>query len=160
VDDVRCPKCQRLVPRGETVATKNRRALWCKPCYQRAVGDGVKGKRLSSDPLAKGRDYRSRNAILRGLGFATYRDYLASDLWRTVRAAVFKVKGRACYLCGKPATELHHNRYHANDLTGKRLKFINPICRGCHEGIEFQGGEKVTLKKAASTFRKRRRAKP
>lgn len=116
----------------------------------------MKPKRPKKKPI-KGRSYASRNYILKMLGFASYKEYLASDLWKSVRKKVYAAKGKNCYLCGKPATELHHNRYHKNDLIGKKLKYIHPICRGCHEDIEFRAGEKTTLNQAKITFNKRRR---
>lgn len=104
-----------------------------------------------------GHSYEDRNAILKELGFGSYRHYLNSDIWRIVREMVFRVKGRKCFLCGREATQIHHNRYHVNDLIGKRLKYINPVCRDCHEEIEFRDGKKSTLRQAAKSFRQIRR---
>lgn len=100
-----------------------------------------------------GLSYASRNRNLALLGFRSYADYLKSDLWRKIRAKVFLVKGRACWICGEYATQVHHNRYHRNDLLGKRLRFLNPICGKCHETIEFRGDDsKATVKQAGKAF--------
>ncbi len=93
----------------------------------------------------KGNSYVDRNHTLRQLGFASYQEYLESDLWRKVRLQVYVIKGRTCRMClSKPATCVHHNRYHLNDLTGRKLKFLEPLCDDCHKKIEFeQDGEKI-----------------
>ncbi len=131
--------------------------VMCRDCCRCASRIASRAAGEERKLNAKGKDYSSRNATLLRLGFATYKEYLQSDLWKEVRKRVYTTKGSACYLCSKPATELHHNRYHKNDLIGKKLKFINPICRQCHEGIEFQDGRKATLKQAARTFKKIRK---
>ena len=106
----------------------------------------------------KGEDYQSRQIALQDLGFSSYRDYLNSELWLEIRRKVYKAKGNACFLCGLPATELHHNRYHRNDLAGKKIKYINPICRECHTTIEFQkDGSKGTVQQAKKAFHKARK---
>lgn len=74
-----------------------------------------------------------------------------------VREKVFKMKGRRCLLCGKPATQVHHNRYLENDLTGRRVKYLVPMCDGCHLGIEFRGGTKATVVQAKKAFTRKRK---
>ena len=130
----------------------------CEQCCK-SISRQVKAhKRKRPDRLYSGMDYQSRNLVLRELGFASYKDYLQSDLWKELRVKVYAAKGRTCYLCGSPATELHHNRYHLNDLKGRKIRFISPICRKCHEGIEFKDGKKSTVAEAARNFRKRHKA--
>src|SRR6185312_10043229 len=85
---------------------------------------------------------------------ASYKDYLASDLWKEVRSKVYRAKGGLCYLCGAQSDALHHNRYSRADLLGQTIKFINPICDECHKSIEFQDGKKVPLTKAARKFKR------
>lgn len=109
-------------------------------------------------PDNHGTDYASRNATLRRLGYKTYSAYLKSPMWRQIRARVFAEKGRGCYLCGSRATEAHHNRYRESDLTGCTIKHIHPLCRGCHEGIEFKNGEKNELWAARKAYIRRRSA--
>jgi hypothetical protein len=155
-----CTGCQTLKPLDAFDQSKRvpgKLKAMCRTCCRLASRLASANKRRERDENRKGNTYLSRNANLKRLGFATYGDYLASDLWREIRKKVYAAKGSDCYLCGGRATELHHNRYHANDLTGKRLKYINPICRGCHEGIEFRDGEKSTVKQAKRAFRKQRR---
>ena len=104
-----------------------------------------------------GTTYASRNLALKELGFDGYADYLASDLWKSIRVKVYAEFGRQCWACGAPATELHHLRYHRNDLLGKRLKYIKPTCRACHEGVEFRDGKKTTVLQARHAFNRKRR---
>lgn len=121
-----------------------------------------KGKKKARAAIAAMREhtfalYRERNATLHAMGFKSYRVYLASDLWKLVRSRVFRKKGRICSLCPAPATSVHHNRYHRNDLLGKNLKFLNPICNACHEEIEFsRTGRKKPLENVANHFADKR----
>lgn len=156
----RCSDCELEKPIGEFDPTRRdpeKIKGMCRDCCSKERERVLEVNRQQRAIKAVGCDYASRNANLNRLGFDTYPDYLRSDLWRAVRVKVYAAKGRDCYLCGKPATELHHNRYHANDLTGETIRFINPICRQCHESIEFRDGKKVTLHKAAKSFRKKLR---
>lgn len=130
---------------------KKERSLICKKCTAK-MRNGRKAKSING----QGNNYLSRYLWLQTIGFSTYREYLASELWKSIRKRVFKIKGKLCYLCGKTATEVHHNRYHKNDLTGKRLLYLNPICRTCHEEIEFSENKKSTLKQAKRAFKKKR----
>lgn len=154
---MRCLKCEKEQPdTAFGFKPTGERKKWCKPCCR----EGARLTALGESKERAGRDYLSRWINLRALGFKTYKEYLRSDLWKQVRAEVFAAKGRSCYLCGEPATELHHNRYHRNDLTGKKLKHIHPICRGCHEGIEFgPNGGKRELVFAKKNFGKIRNAR-
>lgn len=108
--------------------------------------------------INSGKSYQSRAWFLKKLGFRSYGDYLASDLWKQVRERVFEIKGRECFLCGKPATQAHHSRYHEADLVGRKLKYIHPVCGKCHEEIEFRRGKKATLIQAKKAFNRKRRA--
>lgn len=133
-----------------------RKSKRCKECSK-----VISNKRRSIAKLqkehGKGQDYVSRNKWVQHLGFIDYRDYLHSDLWKSIRDNIFMIKGNKCYLCQDHATELHHNRYYLNDLNGKKIKYINPICRICHEKIEFIDGQKATLKQAKNLFKKNRK---
>ena len=154
-----CKKCGATKDDGEFEIrlTSGQPRKWCRTCQRAAARVTYAANRQQRKLNAKGEDYGSRNANLRRMGFGSYAEYLASDLWREIRRKVFAAKGRACSLCNAPASQLHHNRYHTNDLKGKRLTFISPVCRSCHERIEFQGGRKVGVMDAARAFRKQRR---
>ena len=115
-------------------------------------------KRREKKRLLSGNNYQSRMYALVTLGFKSYQEYLDSDLWKSIRSKVFKVKGDACYYCGLPATEIHHNRYHVRDLTGRKLKYLDPICRSCHKEIEFTEGNKNNVLQARKAGRKKKKA--
>lgn len=85
-----------------------------------------------------GQSYESRNLILRKMGFRSYAEYLKSDLWKRVRASMFKRKDRLCYICSDPAYTGHHNRYRESDLNGETIKHLHPICEKCHDRIELE----------------------
>lgn len=100
--------------------------------------------------------YAKRARALKRIGFASYADYLASDLWKKVREIIFRLKGKICR-CGRPATQLHHQHYAKCDLTGKRTKHIHPICGNCHTDIEFaMDGTKLDLIEVRRLFNARR----
>lgn len=105
--------------------------------------------------MEKGDSYPSRNAVLKALGFRTYDQYLGSALWKRVRKKVFREKGEDCCLCGAWATELHHTRYHEDDLSGKKTEEVHPVCSYCHRQVEFDGYNKRTLAKATAEFERR-----
>lgn len=135
---------------------------WCRPCCAREVERQKQQRMGVTPPNNKGRTYASRDQILRGMGYNSYQEYLKSDLYALIRRKVFAQKGANCRVCSKQATELHHNRYSRKELTGKSVKFINPICRECHEKIEFEKGEggevfKNSLANAHLKYRKLRR---
>ena len=88
------------------------------------------------------RQYRERNRILRALGFNSYSEYLGSEMWAQVKQKVWR-EGAKCVVCAGVATELHHRRYCKCDLEGLVTKHIVPICRDCHQRIEFLGGQKI-----------------
>ncbi len=99
--------------------------------------------------------YAKRAKVLRDLGFTSYQQYLASDLWKRVKSKVFQIKGRSCELCGRPAATVHHNRYCFASMIGRRIKFLIPICHACHEEIEFDGDKKLSLGQARQKCKRR-----
>lgn len=131
---------------------------WCYDCCREAKGRAKDIKAIRREH-GIGKTYESRDYYLQLIGFNSYRDYLASDLWKKVRQKVFAIKGRKCHLCGAEATALHHHRYYLNELLGRRrgLKFIDPICGECHESIEFDGGRKANMKNVRRAFVKKKR---
>lgn len=66
---------------------------------------------------------------------AQYADYLATEHWKTKRAAVLAHYGRKCYLCGVSGEgvqiDVHHNDY--SRLGGEEMSDLIPLCRDCHE---------------------------
>lgn len=85
--------------------------------------------------------YEKRGRLLRELGFDSYKTYLSSPLWHSIRAKVL-VGGVKCYGCPGKANQVHHGRYTRENLSGTSLRYLYPICRDCHERIEFERGKK------------------
>jgi 5-methylcytosine-specific restriction endonuclease McrA len=95
--------------------------------------------------------YNKRNALLQCLGFKTYRDYLQSDVWKRIRRQVLERDQYKCFCCGRPATEVHHQKYSKQELMGTKLDKLVSICRGCHQNGEFfLDGTKTKVKDARS----------
>lgn len=84
---------------------------------------------------------QTRAESLAQLGFSSYREYLDSDLWRSIRASVFRAKGRMCCCCGKRATQIHHTYYSFRTLSGDPASLENsawPVCAKCHKKTHFK----------------------
>lgn len=93
--------------------------------------------------------YVDRNLTLSEMGFASYADYLASDLWQQIRRQVL-MKYPLCYICSQnTATVVHHMTYHKTVLDATRLSGLISLCRDCNHRIEFGAkGHKRSLKQA------------
>ncbi len=145
-----CCKCCNLTD-IYAINRKGNLSRFCQECYDTVVQiarDNSRGGRKRV-----GWNYASRDAILNRMGFMTYKQYLESDMWRSIRARVYDAKGRNCLTCGNPATEVHHRRYHESDLRGLYLTYLMPICRACHEKVEFNGDKKCTVKQAKARYK-------
>jgi cytochrome c553 len=71
------------------------------------------------------------------LGFNSYKQYLQSDLWKSIRRRVFHRDGSCCVLCQKPAAQAHHRSYDYSTMSGNDITMIISLCCGCHHKIEF-----------------------
>lgn len=88
--------------------------------------------------------YYKRNKTLRLLGFASYADYLASDLWKQIRLKVLRRDNWRCCACGQRAWEVHHRHYKPEAMLGDNLNPLHSICPQCHRHIEvYPDGSKV-----------------
>ncbi len=111
-------------------------------CYSK-VG---KAKRKLRKDLEQ---YKTRNRVIKRLGFDSYRDYLASDLWKSIRSKVFRKAQGRCQTCRtRPATEVHHLKYWTKVLVGTKPELLIAVCRRCHQHAEFDNGRKTTLNEA------------
>lgn len=87
-----------------------------------------------------------RKAALLAMGFASYRAYLASDLWEAIRNRVLARDKYCCRRCGENANQVHHTHYWPEVLRGEDDSYLVALCRFCHQSIEFDGnGEKKPL---------------
>lgn len=89
-------------------------------------------------PLEEADYYAGRDSILKKMGYSSYKEYLKSDLWKDIRARCMRINHGACSVCSNMATNIHHNRYTLETLDGVSLKELFPLCRPCHEKIEFK----------------------
>jgi hypothetical protein len=114
-----------------------------------AVRKRDKDRRISPNPTT----YRERNALLKTLGFRTYKDYLESWLWQEIKRKAFALHGYACVFCKEKSILLHHKSYHRKVLLGEDLTPLAPMCRECHEMVELDSnGKKRRLKQAQAMF--------
>jgi hypothetical protein len=112
------------------------------------VASGYNGSSVKDHSAARIKVYGERNRVLRAIGFADYKAYLDSDLWKRIRTRVL-ASDPACVRCGKPATQVHHSRYRKKDLLGKTLNSLFPVRGGCHYRSEFRtDGEKLPPREA------------
>lgn len=96
-----------------------------------------------------------RDKRLKRLGFASYRDYLRSDLWKAIRVAKLELTPR-CEICDSSrATQVHHLRYTYSCLKGKNPVPLVSACPECHKRLEFKrDGTKRTYEAAAKLTRR------
>lgn len=121
-----CYKCERAKPQDEFSGwAEDRKVCLDNGC----ICDECRGTR----PL----DYDRRNRFLKVLGFMSYKHYLASDMWKTIRGMVLKLDDGRCVVCGGPAVNVHHNSYEIDVLIGKDLQQLMSLCRTHHEEAEF-----------------------
>jgi uncharacterized protein YlaI len=121
---------------------------WCNRCKK------WQSERSKKMHATVGDSYAKRNRVLKSLGFASYSDYLRSDLWDNIRFQVFVTKGTKCSLCDADANQVHHNRYAKQDMLGNTLEYLHPMCGECHKRIEFsKKRKKLKLKDARNKFK-------
>lgn len=92
--------------------------------------------------------------ILRKLGYRSYKDYLSSSLWISIRSKILSTN-TVCACCNKQANTVHHRNYTEDTLTGKSSKALIALCRGCHYRIEFTNGKKLSLAQANKKLKAR-----
>jgi hypothetical protein len=81
---------------------------------------------------------------LSSLGFSSYREYLKSDLWKTIRKRVVRRDGGKCRVCEAKAQCVHHVRYKKSTLIGNGDKWLVSLCHDCHHAVEFDSaGNKI-----------------
>lgn len=94
--------------------------------------------------------YEQRDYLLKTIGFNSYAEYLASDLWKAIRSKVLSRDRKKCLVCQERATEVHHTDYELRTLKGLNNECLKSICSICHTWIEFDNGSKVSLREANS----------
>tara|TARA_R100000501_G_C2624428_1_gene117730 strand:- start:2740 stop:2973 length:234 start_codon:yes stop_codon:yes gene_type:complete len=61
--------------------------------------------------------------------FDTYREYLASPIWKQKRDRLLELKPLC--VCGRKATEVHHLTY--KRVCNEKVRDLLPLCRRCHQ---------------------------
>ena len=64
-----------------------------------------------------------------------YEEYLASELWKEIRARILKRDFNLCKRCGDLASQVHHRDYKKKTLAGKNDSALWSLCGGCHRFI-------------------------
>lgn len=99
--------------------------------------------------------------VLINLGYSNYWDYLQSEQWRAIRQRVLELHKGKCLFCPLNATQIHHTSYRRSVLVGTDLSKLIPLCRSCHQGIEFTDkGAKRTIIQARRIFYRQWRSLP
>ncbi|WP_178988493.1 HNH endonuclease [Winogradskyella schleiferi] len=61
--------------------------------------------------------------------------YLKSDAWRRKRYVVLRRDQWRCVHCGSRATQVHHKRYAKRKLGKEPIKWLESVCKGCHDNL-------------------------
>ena len=72
-----------------------------------------------------------------------YEAYLASDLWRRIRARVMKRDGHACVRCAGGADLVHLRRYTKAVLDGEDDSQLVSLCDDCHRTVHYEASGRV-----------------
>lgn len=77
-----------------------------------------------------------------------YSEYLASDLWKEIRARVLDRDKYLCQACFEKAEQVHHKNYKDATMQGLCLDGLISLCRKCHVKIELENGQTGGPKRA------------
>lgn len=112
----------------------------------------LRAQKQKQKPVRKHRCYVRRNDTLSDIGYAGYKEYLASDEWKEIRGRILD-RHPSCLLCQVPASQVHHMSYAPDVLLGLADHLLVSLCDACHRRIEFDGaGNKSDLDGANRTL--------
>lgn len=114
-------------------------------------------KRVKRKPKKVMPCYEARSGRLSELGYASYKEYLASEDWKAIRARKLAAEPK-CLLCRRASSQVHHLSYADNVLLGLEPRLLVTMCDVCHEWIEFDGTRKRDLKEANDTLKAKAKA--
>lgn len=83
------------------------------------------------------RAYADREINCKALGFKSYKGYLKSELWASIRTKKFTESKGVCFKCGRPADAIHHSSYTLPVLKGENMKKLHAVCNDCHNRMEY-----------------------
>jgi len=72
----------------------------------------------------------SSNFGWQALKFKSYKDYLGSYIWQSVRNQMIKIYPK-CKDCGLKAKIVHHKHYHS--LGNEKKRDLVTLCFNCHD---------------------------
>lgn len=89
-----------------------------------------------------------------------YADFLQSMEWKAVRNEYIKTHSK-CFMCGRPASEVHHFKYEKGELGFLNTKNLVSLCRSCHREVHLFdklimsfAGSDLTVPSIIESFRK------
>lgn len=130
-----CERCLSPRPVSDfgSASRKNPRRV-CLPCVRETRRKKRQPRHVPSARLPM---YKQRDALVLELGFTSYSAYLASPLWKKIRAVARQRGGMWCALCQERGTQIHHRHYGRRVLAGKKTSGLVLLCSRCHRAVEF-----------------------
>jgi len=90
-----------------------------------------------------------------------YQAYLRTPLWQKIRRRVFARDNGRCRSCGRRATQVHHESYDRDTMTGRTLERLYALCGRCHEAVSLDPwGRKRPMAEQQEWTRALRASKP
>lgn len=71
------------------------------------------------------------------IGFESYKSYLQSELWASIRLRVLERDHYICQCCGRRACQVHHFIYSTKVIQGVDDLSLVSLCEPCHHFGEF-----------------------
>lgn len=91
--------------------------------------------------------YKDRDTILQEMGFKSYQEYLASDLWNIIKSVILKRDKGQCRLCSAKTRTVHHISHSLNTFLGKSCGMLVAICPSCRASCEVgKEGRKLSTR--------------
>jgi hypothetical protein len=81
--------------------------------------------------------YTVRNEILTNLGLGSYKEYLKTQLWSSIRERVLKKYNYKCRVCGEATNTVHHIAYNEDIMLGISIDDLIVLCKTHHMLVEF-----------------------
>ena len=79
--------------------------------------------------------YVERARALKLMGVDSYKSYLVTAHWRTIRKRVLSASPH-CRKCGRTANTVHHMAYDIETMQGERDEALLSVCHKCHRKAE------------------------
>ncbi len=149
-DEEACSALDELWPSVHGLATHLPFAAKLRAAWE-AMGGGPP-RTTGARPNRVGEAYGTRNKNLKRLGYATYKEYLRSFLWSSIRKRVLYERP-LCDFCGTKSTQVHHSSYSLENLRGNTTVGLHSTCADCHDAGEFESGKKITPREATAKMR-------